>query len=80
MREIRSQDQSGSWLVNQLEKSATRRLPQTRTPTEIRTDMRNFIIGIVVAIITAWFIGFTTPGHRLLHAVGLTSACESGCS
>jgi hypothetical protein len=42
--------------------------------------MRNFIIGIVVAIITAWFIGFTTPGHRLLNAIGFTTACDSGCS
>jgi hypothetical protein len=42
--------------------------------------MRDFIIGIVVAIITAWFIGFTAPGHRLLNAIGFTTACDNGCS
>jgi hypothetical protein len=43
--------------------------------------MRNFIIALVVAAITAWFIGFTAPGHRLLNALGLTTACEGGrCS
>jgi hypothetical protein len=33
--------------------------------------MRNFVI----AAITAWFIGFTTPGHRLFNAVGFATAC-----
>jgi hypothetical protein len=30
--------------------------------------MRNLMIALVVAAITAWFIGFTTPGHRLISA------------
>jgi hypothetical protein len=36
--------------------------------------MRNFLIALVVAAITAWSIGFTTPGHRLLSAIGFTTA------
>jgi hypothetical protein len=40
--------------------------------------MRDFIIAIVVAAVTAWFVGFTTSGHRLLNAVGLSAACSSG--
>jgi hypothetical protein len=43
--------------------------------------MRNVIIGIVIAIVTAWFIGYTAPGHRLLNAIGFSTACEGGgCS
>jgi hypothetical protein len=43
-------------------------------------DMRNFIIALVVAAITAWFVGFTTPGHRLLNAIGFSTACSGDCS
>jgi len=42
--------------------------------------MRNFLIALAVAAITAWFIGYTAPGHRLLNAVGFTTACEGSCS
>ena len=42
--------------------------------------MRNLIIGIVIAIITAWFVGYTTPGHRLLNALGFSTACDGACS
>lgn len=42
--------------------------------------MRNLLIALVVAAITAWFVGFTTPGHWLLNAIGFTAACESSCS
>jgi hypothetical protein len=38
--------------------------------------MRNLIIALVVAAITARFVGFTTPGHRLLNAIGFTTACD----
>jgi hypothetical protein len=41
--------------------------------------MRNLIIGVVVAIVVAWFVSSTAPGHRLLNAIGLTT-CEGGCS
>ena len=42
--------------------------------------MRNFLIVHVVAAITAWFVGFTTPGHQLLNAIGFSAARGSGCS
>jgi hypothetical protein len=42
--------------------------------------MRNFLIALVVAAITAWFVGFTTPGHRLLNAIGFSTACDGACS
>ena len=43
--------------------------------------MRNLIIGIVVAVITAWFVGYTAPGHRLLNSLGFATACGNGdCS
>jgi len=42
--------------------------------------MRNFLIVHVVATITAWFVGFTTPGHRLLNAIGFSAVCGSSCS
>jgi hypothetical protein len=46
----------------------------------MRDGLRNFFIALVVAAITAWFIGFTTPGHRLLNAIGFSTACDNGCS
>jgi uncharacterized membrane protein YccC len=39
--------------------------------------MRNAVIGVTVAAVTARFVGFATPGHRLLNAIGLTTACSS---
>jgi hypothetical protein len=42
--------------------------------------MRNFFIALAVAAITPWFIAFTTPGHQLLNAIGVRTACEGGCS
>ena len=42
--------------------------------------MRNIVIGVAVAVVVAWFVGYTTPGHRLLHAIGFTTACDGGCN
>jgi hypothetical protein len=36
------------------------------------------ITAAIVAIIVAGFLGYTTPGHRLLSKVGLTAACDGG--
>ena len=40
--------------------------------------MRNMLIGVVVAVVVAWFIGYTAPGHRILNAMGFAAACGSG--
>jgi hypothetical protein len=42
--------------------------------------MRNVVIALVVGVIVAVFLGYMAPGHRLLNAIGFTTACESGCS
>jgi hypothetical protein len=42
--------------------------------------MRNLFIGVAVAVVVAWFVGFTAPGHRLLNAIGFATACDSACS
>jgi hypothetical protein len=39
--------------------------------------MRNLVIGALVAIAVAYFVGYTAPGHRLLNATGFTTACSS---
>lgn len=44
------------------------------------SDVRNIIVGVVVAVVVAWFVGYTTPGHRMLNALGFTTACDYGCS
>ena len=41
--------------------------------------MRNITIGVVVAAMIAWFVGNTTPGHRLLNALGFATPCHGSC-
>jgi hypothetical protein len=33
---------------------------------------------VIVAAIIAGFLGFTRPGHQLLHNAGFTAACSDG--
>ena len=42
--------------------------------------MRNIVIGVVVAVLVAWFVGYTAPGHRLLNSLGFATACDGGCN
>jgi hypothetical protein len=39
--------------------------------------MKNMITLAVVAIVVAGLLGFTSPGHRLLNALGVAMACTS---
>jgi hypothetical protein len=34
-------------------------------------------LGIVVAIVIGFAIGFTSPGHRILKAIGIKTACAT---
>jgi hypothetical protein len=41
--------------------------------------MKTIIALAVVAIVAAGFLGFTTPGHRVLNALGFATAdCGGG--
>ena len=39
--------------------------------------MKKFIAFAVVAIVAAGFLGFTSPGHRVLSRLDLATACDS---
>jgi hypothetical protein len=42
--------------------------------------MKKIIAVAVVAIVAAGFLGFTSPGHRVLNSLGFATACNSaGC-
>ena len=36
--------------------------------------MNKIIALVVVAVFATWFLGFTTPGHRVLNALGFATA------
>ena len=40
--------------------------------------MNKIIALAVVAVVAAGFVGFTSPGHRVLNALGFATACETG--
>jgi hypothetical protein len=35
---------------------------------------------LLIAMLTAGFLGYTGAGARLLGAIGLATACDGGCS
>ena len=39
--------------------------------------MNKIIALVVVAVFATGFLGFTTPGHRVLNALGFATACAS---
>lgn len=39
---------------------------------------RIFLLGVLLAIVSAGFFGFTKSGHRALSALGFVAACEGG--
>jgi hypothetical protein len=42
--------------------------------------MKKIIALAVVAIVAAGFLGFTSPGHRVLSGLGFATACvTAGC-
>jgi len=43
-------------------------------------DMRKIIAALAVAVVAAGFLGFTTPGHRVLNSLGFATADGNGCS
>ena len=41
--------------------------------------MKKIIVFAVLAVVAAGFLGFTSPGHRVLNALGFATAdCTSG--
>jgi fructose-1-phosphate kinase PfkB-like protein len=38
-------------------------------------------VGLIVAIVAGFVVGFTSPGHRVLKMIGFATACssDSGC-
>ena len=43
--------------------------------------MRKILALVVVAVVAAGFLGFTTPGHRVLNTLGFATAYDPpGCS
>jgi hypothetical protein len=41
--------------------------------------MRTTLITAVILAVAAGFLGFTKPGHALLHRAGFTAACDGSC-
>jgi hypothetical protein len=39
--------------------------------------MKKIITLAVVAIVAAGFLGFTSPGHRVLSSLGFATACNT---
>jgi hypothetical protein len=39
---------------------------------------RKISIAIIVIIVAAGFLGFTSPGHRVLSSLGFATACTTG--
>jgi hypothetical protein len=39
--------------------------------------MKKIIALAVLAIVAAGFLGFTSPGHRVLNTLGFATACTS---
>ena len=49
--------------------------------TATRTEaVKKVIAFAVVAVVAAGFLGFTTPGHRMLNTLGFATAEGSGCT
>jgi ABC-type nitrate/sulfonate/bicarbonate transport system permease component len=40
-------------------------------------DLHGLKLGIVVAIVIGFAVGFTSPGHRILKAIGIKTACAT---
>ena len=44
--------------------------------------MKQIVVLALVAVFATGFLGFTTPGHRVLNTLGFATACDlrrSGC-
>ena len=39
--------------------------------------MKKIIALAVVAVVAAGFLGFTSPGHRVLSSLGFATACDT---
>ena len=42
--------------------------------------MRKIIAALAVVIVASAFLGFTTPGHRVLNSLGFAMADSGSCS
>jgi hypothetical protein len=42
--------------------------------------LRNVSIALIVIVVAAGFLGFTSPGHRVLNALGFATADCGGSS
>jgi hypothetical protein len=40
--------------------------------------MKKIIALVVLAVVAAGFLGFTSPGHRMLISLGFATACDGG--
>jgi hypothetical protein len=40
--------------------------------------MKRIVTALAVVVVAAGFLGFTTPGHRVLNALGFATACDNG--
>ena len=40
--------------------------------------MKKIIALAVVAVVATGFLGFTSPGHRVLNSLGFAAACQNG--
>jgi hypothetical protein len=38
---------------------------------------RKLLVGVAIIVVAAGFLGFTAPGHTVLSALGLATACSS---
>ena len=44
------------------------------------TTMKKIMALAVAAMVAVGFLGFTTPGHRVLNALGFATADGGGCA
>ena len=42
--------------------------------------MKKIIAALAVVVVAAGFLGFTTPGHRVLNSLGFATADSGACN